>query len=60
VTDRTVIFPVPDDPNCLHRSHYACSSCEKIFCARCGVELAETTGHWLTLGTRGFRCEGCR
>lgn len=45
-----------DDPNCKHRSHHACVSCRRLFCARCGVELAESTNDWKVVG---FWCEDC-
>lgn len=49
-------FTSPGDPDCAHRSHLVCRACQKIFCERCGVELAEATDHWKTLG---YFCDDC-
>lgn len=49
-------FTSPGDPDCSHRSHLVCRACQKIFCERCGIELAEATFHWKTLG---YFCDDC-
>jgi hypothetical protein len=48
----TPSFPVVDDPDCAHRSHYECVACHKKACARCGTELAEASDHWKTVGQK--------
>jgi DNA-directed RNA polymerase subunit RPC12/RpoP len=55
VTDAS-LFPGRDDPDCAHRSHYECVSCRKKVCARCGVELAEASLDWKTIG---YWCPEC-
>jgi hypothetical protein len=49
-------FPALNDPDCSHRSHYECVSCRKIVCERCGVEMAEASRLWKTIG---YWCADC-
>lgn len=51
------VFPADGDPYCAHRSHYACVSCNKMVCARCGAEMAASSEDWKTVG---YWCPGCR
>jgi hypothetical protein len=53
---RNPSVPAPNDPDCRHRSHFECVSCRKIVCARCGVDLAEASHEWKTLG---YWCQDC-
>lgn len=50
------LFSAEAAPNCKHRSHYECRTCRKLVCARCGVELAESTADWKT---GGYWCPRC-
>jgi hypothetical protein len=53
---RAAQFPAPGDPDCSHRSHFECVKCRRMFCARCGSEMAGPSDVWKTLH---YRCEDC-
>jgi hypothetical protein len=50
------LFPAEGDPDCKHRSHYECTSCRRIVCARCAAELAASTDQWKAIG---YWCQDC-
>jgi hypothetical protein len=54
---RVSLFAAEGDPDCKHRSHYECVVCRKLFCARCGAEMALSSDDWKAIS---YWCPDCR